>query len=92
VNETTGAGAGLLEFTVANEGLKNKTEIVKTLLKYGADPGPLNNNAARDDASRMGDSQQSSGLGNKVEGDMNPALKYVAPLRSPSAFSLMVRC
>ena len=76
-NETTGSGTGLLEFTVANEGLKNKTEIVKTLLKYGADPGPLTETAADDDVG-VGDPRQSPALGRKIEEGLNPALKYVA--------------
>lgn len=41
VNEMADSGTDLLSFTVSNENLKHKTEIVKTLLKYGADPAVL---------------------------------------------------
>jgi hypothetical protein len=72
-NETTGSGAGVLEFTVANEGLKNKTEIVKTLLKYGADPDSLRRDVPGNDEQARS-VHQSPALAKKME-SMNPALK-----------------
>ena len=80
-NETTGSGAGVLEFTVTNEGLKNKTEIVKTLLKYGADPDFLKRDALGNDDEQAEGSEQSSGLVKKME-NMNPALKWVFGIKS----------
>lgn len=73
-NETTGSGAGVLEFTVSNEALKNKTEIVKTLLKYGADPDALRRDVPVNDE-QAGGVQQSPSLAKTVEENMNPALK-----------------
>lgn len=67
----------MLEFTVTNEGLKNKTEIVKTLLKYGADPDPLKHDALGNDDEQAGGSEQSLDLVKKIEENMNPALKWV---------------
>ncbi|KAF8582296.1 P-loop containing nucleoside triphosphate hydrolase protein [Ramaria rubella] len=72
-NETTGSGTGLLEFTVSNEGLKHKTEIVKVLLKYGADPNALKRDDNLEDPKEP---QRSLVLNKKMEEGMNPALKY----------------
>jgi hypothetical protein len=74
-NETTGNGVGVLEFTVTNGGLKNKTEIVKTLLKYGADPDALNHDAAGKDDEQGEGVTQTLDQAKSVEEGMNPALK-----------------
>ncbi|KAJ3879091.1 P-loop containing nucleoside triphosphate hydrolase protein [Lentinula edodes] len=52
-NDTIGPQAqSALEFTLENEGLKNKLGIVKKLLGYGADPSKakLNDSTSKDDA------------------------------------------
>ncbi|KIK71124.1 hypothetical protein GYMLUDRAFT_147922 [Collybiopsis luxurians FD-317 M1] len=49
-NDTIGPQAqSALEFTLENEGLKNKLGIVKKLLGYGADPGKVNLNQGKTD-------------------------------------------
>ncbi|KAF8496320.1 P-loop containing nucleoside triphosphate hydrolase protein [Gautieria morchelliformis] len=75
-NETMGNGVGLLEFTVTNGGLKNKTEIVKTLLKYGADPDALNHDAPGKDDEQGEGATQTLHQVKDVDNGMNPALKY----------------
>lgn len=59
---------------MSNEALKNKTEIVKTLLKYGADPDALRRDVPVNDE-QAGGVQQSPSLAKTVEENMNPALK-----------------
>ncbi|KIJ44307.1 hypothetical protein M422DRAFT_168513 [Sphaerobolus stellatus SS14] len=85
VNEPTGTGQGLLEFTVANENLKNKTEIVKTLLKYGADPDQLKRKGLQVPGSED-TTTFSPGLAKRLDEGMNPAVKYY--LNRPESLDL----
>lgn len=77
VEEPTGSGQGLLEFTVANENLKNKTEIVKILLKYGADPEQLRRSGLHASYEGAEVPAVSPSLAKRLDDGMNPALKYV---------------
>lgn len=60
---------------MANEALRNKTEIVKTLLKYGADPESLRHAVPSSGDEQAGGLHQSPGMVKKVEEGMNPAMK-----------------
>ncbi|GJJ12328.1 hypothetical protein Clacol_006569 [Clathrus columnatus] len=75
VDEMADSGTDLLEFTVSNENLKNKTQIVKTLLKYGADPAVLS--AQEPQAPIDLHSKQGTGSsGAMVKKHMNAAMEY----------------
>lgn len=69
-----------LVFSLANDQLKNKTEIVKTLLSHGADPSVVEHLVSLDE----GDEQQDSSfsefpLSQKIKEGMNPAIRFASP-------------
>lgn len=81
-----------LEFALTNDQLVHKTEIVKTLLAYGADPSvlPPGLHNAGDTTDRQDSSEQTKGDQNgalsKKRDSMNPAMKYyLARASSPQA-------
>lgn len=71
-----------LVFSLTNDQLRNKTEIVKTLLSHGADPSvvqhlvPPRTDGAHSDSSHSEDVEDSP-LAQKLRGSMNPAIEYV---------------
>lgn len=72
-----------LVFSLTNDRLKNKTEIVKTLLSHGADPSvvqhlvPPRGEGADSHSTDLEDTDDSP-LAQKLRGSINPAIEYVA--------------
>lgn len=73
-----------LVFSLTNDQLRNKTEIVKTLLSHGADPSVVQHlvppraegSRSETDAEDIDDSP----LTQKLRGSMNPAIECVAQI------------
>jgi hypothetical protein len=66
-----------LVFSLANDKLKNKTEIVKTLLSHGADPSVVQHLVPLDEGEDQQDSSFSEfPLAQKIKEGMNPAIRY----------------
>jgi hypothetical protein len=69
-----------LVFSLANDQLKNKTEIVKTLLSHGADPSVVEHLVSLDEADEQQDSSFSEfPLSQKIKEGMNPAIRSASP-------------
>lgn len=79
VNEMADSGTDLLEFTVSNNNLKHKTQIVKTLLKYGADPAILTRHEKRRCSVDQELKQGKSSPEVLVNKHMNAAMEYDSP-------------
>lgn len=76
VNEMADSGTDLLKFTVSNENLKHKTEIVKTLLKYGADPAVLTQRESQGSLHGAFKEEGKDSPGIMTNGHMNAAMEY----------------
>lgn len=87
-NDTAGPNdLPALVFSLANDQLKNKTEIVKTLLAHGADPSVVQHlvppKAGDSPSSHLDpDETDDSPLAEKLRGSMNPAIQYARTIDS----------
>lgn len=82
-NDTAGPNdLPALVFSLTNDQLKNKTEIVKTLLAHGADPSVIQHlvpdgSSDGSRSSNQGDEADESPLASKLKESMNPAIRCV---------------
>lgn len=71
-----------LVFSLSNDQLVNKTEMVKTLLAHGADPSVVEHLVPPRPSSRTfapdPDEPDESPLAEKIRSSMNPAIRYAA--------------